>query len=150
MKILNQYAEKIPPIVELSKKVKLEPGMVLGGIFIVTSLLTLLFFGLSILTVIVTVLYPGFKSIKTVETSSSEGKDESSDWLTYWTVFGIFSIFEVLLGFILNVIPFYYLLRLGFFIWLMHPQYQGANVIYTIVVGPAIKKHKENMNNIIE
>ncbi len=67
VQVLNHYADQIPPIVELSKKAKVQPGVILGGAIILLSLIVLILFGFSILTIVITVLYPGFKSIKALD-----------------------------------------------------------------------------------
>ncbi len=99
----------------------MEPGLVLGGTVLTSLLIIFLLFGGSLLTIAITVLYPTFKSVKALE--GKGGLDEDKDWLTYWTVFGLFSLIDELFGFALQTIPFYFLVRLGFFVWLMHPQY---------------------------
>ena len=79
----------------------------------------MVFLGGTILTVMITVLYPGIKSIKALETKET-GEDDKA-WLTYWTVFGISTLLDEFGGFILSIIPFYYYVKLAFFVWLMLP-----------------------------
>jgi receptor expression-enhancing protein 5/6 len=74
--------------------------------------------GAAILTVIITVVYPAVQSIKALE--SKEGDDDKT-WLTYWVVFGVFTLLDEFVGFILEYIPFYFYLRLAFFLYLMAP-----------------------------
>ena len=45
--------------------------------------------GASMLTTIIGVAYPAFMSFVALE---SEGEDDDKLWLTYWVVFGVFSI----------------------------------------------------------
>ena len=85
----------------------------------VAALLVLIFLGGTILTVMITVLYPSFKSIKALETKDNSEDDKA--WLTYWTVFGMSTLIDEFCGFILEMIPFYFYIKLGFFVWLMLP-----------------------------
>ena len=66
-------------------------------------------------------------SIKAINT---DGEDDDKVWLCFWTVFGIFQTVELFFGFILAFIPYYYWLRLAFFVYLMAPQTKGAEVLY--------------------
>ena len=50
---------------------------------------------------------------------------------------------------VLEFIPFYYTLRLGFFVYLMAPQTNGAMMFYESIFSPLLKKHERKINNII-
>lgn len=145
---LNKYGQKIPPIVKLSEKTKVEPGYILGGALALSSLLILLFFGGAILSAVLTVVYPAFKSIKALETKDTD--DDDKIWLTYWVVFGVFTLLDEFAFFILNLIPFYWYIRLGFFVWLMAPQTQGAQVVYRSVLRPLLHQHKDRIQAVID
>lgn len=99
------------------------------------------------MTVIITVVYPSIKSIKALESRES---DDDKVWLTYWCVFGIFTVIDEFGGIVLSLIPFYFYIKLGFFLWLMLPQTRGASKIYTIILKPILDQHKEKINRIIE
>src|SRR6185312_13955910 len=83
--------------------------------------------GQSILTNIIGVAYPAFMSFHALE---SDGADDDKQWLTYWVVFGLFTITDTMAGFLLSLIPFYYVLKVTMLIWMFHPQSQGALTIY--------------------
>lgn len=146
-KPLNKYADKVPQLVDVSKKAGVESGVLLAGVLLVSSLLILIFFGGTILTVIFTVLYPSIQSIKAIE---SKGEDDDKEWLTYWTIFGLASLMDDFGGFLLSFIPFYYYLRLAFFVYLMAPQTKGALTIYRFIVGPILKQHKDKIQAFID
>ena len=99
--------------------------------------------GATILTLAISVLYPAFKSVQALETKDTE--DDDKIWLTYWCVFGCFSLLDEFLGFILNFIPFYFYIKVGFFLWLMLPQTTGANTIYLKVLKPYLLKHRDDI-----
>jgi receptor expression-enhancing protein 5/6 len=145
---LNQYGKKIKPIVQLSEKTKVEPGYILGGALFLTALTILILFGGTILSAVLTVVYPAFKSIKALETKDTE--DDDKVWLTYWVVFGVFTLLDEFAFFILNLIPFYWYIRLGFFVWLMAPQTQGAQIVYKNVLRPLLNQHKDRIQKIID
>ena len=51
--------------------------------------------------------------------------------------------------FILAFIPYYYMLRVVFFLFLMAPQTQGAALVYSMVIKPFLTAHEEDIKNII-
>lgn len=57
-KPLNVYGDKVPQIADIAKKAKVETGVILGAGLIVSSLLVIILFGATILTVMIAVIYP--------------------------------------------------------------------------------------------
>jgi len=60
---LNPLAEKIPQLKQIAAQAGVEPGVILGGLLLVSLLVTFILFGATILTLTITVIYPAFKSI---------------------------------------------------------------------------------------
>ena len=89
--------------------------------------------GQTYLTQVIAVLYPAFMSFIAME-SEEAGADKQ--WLTYWVVYGAFSILDQFAGFILSFIPFYYFLKVGFLVWCMHPSTNGATIVYDTYILP--------------
>ena len=144
---LNKYGDKVPQLVDLSKKANLPTGVLLAAVLVVGSILVLVLFGGTILSVIFTVLYPSIQSIKAIE---SEGENDDKEWLTYWTIFGLFHLVDEFGGFALSFIPFYFYIRIAFFVFLMAPQTKGALTVYRYVVGPILKQHKQSIQAFID
>ena len=99
--------------------------------------------GSSLLTTLIGVAYPAFMSFVALE---SEGEDDDKQWLTYWVVFGTFSIIDQFTGIILSLIPFYYVLKVAFLIWMFHPTSQGATTIYDNFILPFFKHYEKDIN----
>lgn len=59
---------------------------------------------------IISVAYPAYISMKALETST---KDDDTKWLTYWVLYAVFSVLEFFTGFLTNVIPLYFLLKVS-------------------------------------
>ena len=145
---LNQVAKGIDPLMKLSAKVNVEPGYILLGLGIVIPLVILVTMGALILTVVVTVVYPGYKSIQALETQDTE--DDDKEWLTYWCVFGVTTVLDEFCGFLLAFIPFYYWLKLGFFVWMFAPQTKGSGVVYRLVLKPLLLKYEKDIDKFID
>jgi hypothetical protein len=64
-------------------------------------------------------------------------------------IYGVFTFVETFAGFVLNMIPYFAWLKLGFFGWLMLPQFKGAQVIYDQVLKPQLEKHSELIEELI-
>lgn len=132
---------------EICKKYGLPPGMVLLGVSGVLVVLGIIMQGYNIVCALLTCVYPMLQSIKTIE---SDDHEETNMWLCFWTVFGLFQTAEMFIGFILYFIPYYSIVRILFFMYLMMPQTQGARTLYTTVFRPALKKHQGAIKEFIE
>ena len=73
--------------------------------------------GMKLVSDLIAFVYPAYMSFKAVE--SAETTDDTQ-WLTYWVVFSVFSIVENITAFFVSWIPFYYFIKIGFFMWLYH------------------------------
>lgn len=80
-------------------------------------------------------LYPAYMSFKALDTVDTA---DDVQWLTYWVVFATFSIIEQTIGFVTGFIPFYYYLKIAFLVWLYHPQFMGATILYNQAIRPLV------------
>lgn len=91
--------------------------------------------------------YPAYISIKAIE---SPNKDDDTQWLTYWVVYGVFSIAEFFSDFFLSWLPFYYMLKCGFLLWCMAPSpSNGAELLYKRIIRPFFLKHQSQVDNVV-
>lgn len=97
------------------------------------------------ITNIVGILYPAYWSIKAIESS---GVDDDKQWLTYWVVFGLFSIIDLFSGFILHFIPFYFFIKLSFLIWCFMPNFKGAIFVYDKFLVKLFKKYETVLDKV--
>lgn len=85
-------------------------------------------------------LYPAWMSFRAVESPAPE---DDKLWLTYWVVYSAFSVFEYFIDFILFWLPFYYLAKFCFLLYLALPCFKGAQVVYNVFVRPFLLEHQE-------
>merc|ERR1711916_339960 len=98
-------------------------------------------FSLSYMTApLVGFAYPAYASFKAIESPQTE---DDCQWLTYWVVYSIFTLLEVVLDAVVSWIPFFYEIKLLFLLWLQLPQFQGALFLYEVHVQPLLEKHEK-------
>ena len=125
----------------------LKPNQVMQYGLVASVLFVMFGIGQSYITNIIGVAYPAFMSFVALE---SEDKNDDKQWLTYWVCFGVFNIVDQFAGIILQFIPFYYFLKLGFLVFLFHPQSQGATTIYDKFILPNVQKYESRVKEIIK
>jgi receptor expression-enhancing protein 5/6 len=137
--MFDSMGDKIPQIKDFAASQGLNSGTFIGiglGLF---SLFMIIFHGFEIAITTYTVIYPGFCSMRAIETA---GKDDDKHWLTYWMVVGVLEVLETFLGFIFWLIPYWGILRFGLFVWMI--SFNGAVTLYTML-QPLIKAHKDEI-----
>lgn len=147
LKPLSKYGDQVPQIKAFADKQKLESGVIVGAAIVVLSLITLIFFGATILTLGITVLYPAAQSIKAIH---SEDKNDDKEWLTYWIIFGLFTLIDDFFGWVLALIPYFFWIKLAFFLFLLAPQTKGALTVYNTVAQPFLVKYRKDIEKLIE
>ena len=121
------------------------------GIFVILGLVLCVIFVYfnifdSIITNLVGTLYPAFWTIKSLEQNSVE---EQKKWLTYWVVFGSFIIVDMSSPVIVKFIPFYFVLKILFLIWLFMPGSSGCTIVYYLVVKKIFRYYEDTIERYI-
>jgi receptor expression-enhancing protein 5/6 len=91
------------------------------------------------------VVFPTISSIRAIE---SPEEDDDKQWLTYWVVYACFTFIDLFVGFLLKFIPFYFILKMIFILWLSLPNFNGALKIYNNFVIKIFKKYENDIKNI--
>jgi receptor expression-enhancing protein 5/6 len=97
------------------------------------------------ITALVGIVIPSISSLRALQTKDS---DDDKQWLTYWVVFGVFSFIDLFTASILKFIPFYFILKITFLIWLFMPNTKGALIIYTKIISKLFKKYEKQIDEI--
>ncbi|KAI5952441.1 YOP1 [Candida jiufengensis] len=86
---------------------------------------------------------PGYYSILALQTSTSK---DDTQLLTYWVVFAFLNVLEFWSSAILYWVPFYYLFKTIFLLYIGIPGFGGANIIYGTVIKPIAEQYIKPSN----
>lgn len=76
---------------------------------------------------------PGYYSLQALETRDSR---DDTHYLTYWVVYAAFSVLEFWSNALLYWVPFYWIFKTVFFLYIGLPQFGGATWIYLNFLRP--------------
>lgn len=139
------HFDEVKPLRDLSAKVGVKPSVLLAGLLVLVIIFVAFECGAYILTSGVGFLYPAYMSMKAIETKDNR---DDTQWLTFWVVYAVCTIFDPLINFLLFFLPFYYLFKLAFYIYLFHPKTRGAETIYNLGVKKLLKKVEVHVENV--
>jgi len=140
---IDKKARQIAQIQQLEAKTGVRPSYMLVGVGALFILFVLFGAGANALCNLVGFAYPvyaGFKAIK------SPNKDDDAAWLTYFVVYGFFGLIESFTDFFLYWIPFYYLAKMIFLLWLYLPQTKGAEFVFKKAIDPILSKYEKQID----
>ncbi|OMJ13677.1 Protein YOP1 [Smittium culicis] len=138
---LNQILSKNPLLNKLEVQYKVPKVYAVAGAGFLYLLLIMFNIGSRFLVNLFGFGYAAYCSVKSIE---SPGKEDDTQWLTYWVVYALFNLFEHFSSFILYWIPFYFTLKFVAIAWLMLPATRGAEKLYFSYVQPAFTEFNAN------
>jgi len=104
-----------------------------GGVSLLFAALTLVG-GAKLIVDLVGFVYPAYMSFKSMDS----GNHDDTQWLTYWVVFSAFTILESFCAFAVNLIPFYFWIKVGAIVYMWHPSSRGAQTLYEQFLRPIV------------
>ncbi|KAG7442875.1 uncharacterized protein BT62DRAFT_935603 [Guyanagaster necrorhizus] len=90
-------------------------------------------------------LYPGYASYKTLSQRPAS-EEELERWLMYWSVLGCIVAVEYIAEWLISWIPFYYLTKTLFLLYLSLPQTQGSTYLYINHLEPFFSTHEAQID----
>ncbi|GMY15646.1 HVA22-like protein a [Fagus crenata] len=82
---------------------------------------------------VVSLVYPLYASVRAIETKSPI---DDQQWLTYWVLYSMITLFELTFAKLLEWIPFWPYAKLFLTCWLVFPYFSGAAYVYDHYVRP--------------
>ena len=144
---INQFKSWYQKEINLISQKTGVDGKIISSILIICSIFCFINIFSKYITCIVGVILPAYWSIKAIE---SPEYDDDKQWLTYWAIYGLFTLLDQFASIILRIFPFYFIFKIIFLIWCFMPNTMGALFIYNKFVGPYFKKYEERIDKKIE
>ncbi|VWU49285.1 protein YOP1, putative [Hepatocystis sp. ex Piliocolobus tephrosceles] len=143
---IDEHAKKFPFLKDVEKNFGVKPSYIALAGFSLMCFSLIFGWGAALICNLVGFAYPAYQSFKAVESQST---DETKLWLTYWVVFSLFFFIEYLIDIILFWVPFYYLMKLLFLLYLYMPQLRGAETVYNYIIRPILLKHEKTIDDTV-
>lgn len=131
---LDKSLSSYPALNDFEAKTKVPKAYAALGLG--ASFIFLIFFNLfglaSPISNLVGWVLPAYWSCQALE---SPGAADDIHWLTYWVIFGLLNFLESAgLRVMLYYVPYYFVIKTLFTLWLMSPQFRGGEIMYRNVV----------------
>ncbi|OAX37131.1 hypothetical protein K503DRAFT_867076 [Rhizopogon vinicolor AM-OR11-026] len=105
----------------------------------------LFYFASCIISSGVVFLYPGYASYKTLSQRPAS-EEELERWLMYWSVLGCIVGVEYVAEWLVSWVPFYYLVKTIFLLYLALPQTRGSSYLYIYHLQPFFHNHESQID----
>merc|ERR1712000_160003 len=132
---LNKELANVPLLVFVEEKSqkKVQRAHIALGVIGVMFFFVLIGIWDKLMVNILGFVFPAYISIKAIE---SKDKEDDTQWLTYWVVFGLFTVIEFFTPTLLWVFSWYFVVKFFFVLWLLSPVHNGASIFYAVVLRP--------------
>ncbi|KAK7354183.1 hypothetical protein VNO80_19642 [Phaseolus coccineus] len=92
---------------------------------------------------VLSLAYPLYASVRAIESKSPV---DDQQWLTYWVLYSLITLFELTFAKALEWIPIWSYAKLILTSWLVIPYFSGAAYVYEHYVRPFFVSSTENVN----
>lgn len=140
--LLSKWYEQMEII---HQKTGIEGKYVIIGLVISLLIVSVGYFE-KIITNLIGTIYPAYWTMKSIQSQN----DDDKYWLTYWVVFAFFSLIDMFSGFLMKLIPFYFIMKILFLVWLFMPNTQGCYYVYYFVIIKLFKQVEKDIDEATE
>nr|ACO14585.1 Receptor expression-enhancing protein 5 [Caligus clemensi] len=130
----------------LETKTKLKKKTILYIAAGVSALVLIFGYGARLLFSFIGCVIPAYFTVQSME---SENRDDAWPWLRYWTVYALFSSIEAIIDLFGGFLPFYWLFKTLFILWLMPPM-DGGSLLYGKLVRPTFLKYESTIDRYLK
>jgi receptor expression-enhancing protein 5/6 len=130
---INKHFSTFPPLILLSRASGIRITFLVLGFFLLSAFFSLFNLTGNISVLITGTLYPGYMSLCSIHSKEIE---DDKQWLSYWVLFAGSHFADHFLNHLIELIPFYYTLKLLFVVYLFWPTTRGSLLIYERFLFP--------------
>ncbi|CDW55924.1 TB2 DP1 HVA22 domain containing protein [Trichuris trichiura] len=131
----NPFGKGFAKIEEVTKRKREE---CFAAVSALVALYLIVGYSAELLCNIIGFVYPAYMTIRAIEGGD---KKENTQWLSYWTIFGLYTLFDFFGEAVRHYYPFYWLSKCIFLMWLYLPIYRGAEKLYESHLHPFAVSH---------
>ncbi|CAN1155949.1 HVA22-like protein a [Linum perenne] len=92
---------------------------------------------------VVSLVYPLYASVRAIE---SKSQTDDRQWLTYWVLYSMITLFELTFASLIEWIPIWSYAKLASTCWLVLPQFNGAAYVYEHFLRPLFINPQKTIN----
>lgn len=137
MSQLDKELSRYPALNQFEQQTSVPKVYVVLGLVAVYFFLVFFNIGGEFLVNFAGFLLPGYYSLEALFTTSSK---DDTQWLTYWVVYALLSVFESAVNAV-YWFPFYYTFKFVFVLWMALPQTAGAQVVFRNFLQPVFSRY---------
>jgi receptor expression-enhancing protein 5/6 len=143
MTVLDEKLQNQKLICNIAEKAQCRRSHVAVGITALAILLIGFGVGSGALSSAIGFAYPVYASFQALK---SEDKEDDTQWLTYWVVYGCFVLVESFTTILTAWIPMFFLWKILFLTWCFLPQTRGAMTVYHKIIEPLLNKYESQID----
>mmetsp|Transcript_20952 Transcript_20952/g.29359 ORF Transcript_20952/g.29359 Transcript_20952/m.29359 type:complete len:175 (+) Transcript_20952:85-609(+) len=131
---VDKKVSQISAIKDTADKAGTKPAyLVLGGASLVLFIVMMII-GFNAIVNMICYGYPAYAALKAMQ-EKEDAFEQQKQWITYFMIFGFFSVAESFYPALLTDVAFYVLLKLFFLVWCFLPMSMGATKLYDLILA---------------
>jgi len=135
--IIDKELSKYPALTKLERQLGVPKTYAIIGVAALYFFLIIFNIGGQLLTNFAGFVLPGYYSLVAL---FSKSQNDDTQWLTYWVVFAFFTVLEGFFS-IVYWLPFYFVFKFIFLLWLSLPTFRGAEIVFRSFLAPTLGRY---------